>query len=113
MNLKLYGSARSRTTMPRWYLEGKGGRPLMSSTPSPGCQHSDHHAHEFTSTAAEVAAQRALANQWILFANATLAVALVCACQPGAGVPAVAGGASWVAGKGLGAIQPGALPTGP
>jgi glutathione S-transferase len=36
----------------------------------------DHHANEFTGTAAEMAAQRALANQWILFVNATLAVAL-------------------------------------
>jgi len=36
----------------------------------------DHHGHDFTGTATQVAAQRALATQWILFANATLAMAL-------------------------------------
>lgn len=99
MTLKLYGSARSRTSMPRWYLEEKW-ETFGVINPFAGMQ-------------AEVAAQRALENQWIPFGNATLAVSLVCACQPGAGVPAVAGGAKWAAGRGLGTIQPGALPTAP
>jgi glutathione S-transferase len=118
MTLKLYGDARSRASMPRWYLEEKGiaydwiqldmkagehkGETFAAINPfakvpalvdetlrAPGGQPlqlfesgaillhlADHHANEFTGTAAEVAAQRALANQWILFANATLAVAL-------------------------------------
>ena len=118
MTLKLYGGARSRASMPRWYLEEKGiaydwiqldmkagehkGETFAAINPfakvpalvdetlrAPGGQPlqlfesgaillhlADHHANEFTGTAAEVAAQRALANQWILFANATLAVAL-------------------------------------
>ena len=50
------------------------GKALVPSTPSPRCQHSDLHANEFTGTAAEVADQRALANQWTLFANASLAL---------------------------------------
>ena len=118
MTLKLYGGARSRASMPRWYLEEKGiayewiqldmeagehkgdtfgainpfakvpalvdetlrapgGKPLQLFESGAILLHlADHHANEFTGTAAEVAAQRALANQWILFANATLAVAL-------------------------------------
>ena len=118
MTLKLYGGARSRASMPRWYLEekgisynwiqldmeagehkqepfcainpfakvpalvdetlcGPGGKPLQLFESGAILLHlADHHANEFTGTAAEVAAQRALANQWILFANATLAVAL-------------------------------------
>jgi glutathione S-transferase len=118
MTLKLYGGARSRASMPRWYLEEKGiaydwiqldmkadehkgesfcainpfakvpalvdeslqapgGKPLQLFESGAILLHlADRHANEFTGTAAEVAAQRALANQWILFANATLAVAL-------------------------------------
>ena len=118
MTLKLYGGARSRASMPRWYLEEKGiaydwiqldmeasehkqepfcainpfakvpalvdktlgaqgGKPLQLFESGAILLHlADHHANEFTGTTAEVAAQRALANQWILFANATLAVAL-------------------------------------
>jgi glutathione S-transferase len=118
MTLKLYGGARSRASMPRWYLEEKGsaydwiqldmeagehkgdnfcainpfakvpalvdetlrapaGKPLQLFESGAILLHlADHHANEFTGTAAEMAAQRALANQWILFANATLAVAL-------------------------------------
>jgi glutathione S-transferase len=118
MTLKLYGGARSRASMPRWYLEEKGiaydwiqldmeadehkgesfgvinpfakvpalvdetlrapgGQPLQLFESGAILLHlADHHANEFTGTAAEVAAQRALANQWVLFANATLAVAL-------------------------------------
>ena len=118
MTLKLYGGARSRASMPRWYLEEKGisyewiqldmeagehkgdtfgaiypfakvpalvdetlrapsGKPLQLFESGAILLHlADHHANEFAGTAAEMAAQRALANQWILFANATLAVAL-------------------------------------
>ena len=118
MGLKLYGGARSRASMPRWYLEEKGlayewiqldmeagehqqppftainpfakvpalvdesvraagGEPLHLFESGAILLHlADHHGHDFQGTAAEVAAQRALAAQWILFANATLAVAL-------------------------------------
>lgn len=118
MGLTLYGGARSRASMPRWYLEEKGIRyqwielnleagehrqpPFTAINPfakvpalvdnslqAPGGEPlqlfesgaillhlADHHGHEFSGSEAEVAAQRALATQWILFANATLAVAL-------------------------------------
>jgi glutathione S-transferase len=118
MGLTLYGGARSRASMPRWYLEEKGipyqwiqldleagehrQPPFTTLNPfakvpalvddtfrAPGGETlqlfesgaillhlADHHGHDFSGTAAEVAAQRALATQWILFANATLAVAL-------------------------------------
>lgn len=118
MGLTLYGGARSRASMPRWYLEEKGipyawtqldleagehrqppftainpfakvpalvdeglrapdGEPLALFESGAILLHlADHHGHDFSGTASEVAAQRALAAQWILFANATLAVAL-------------------------------------
>jgi glutathione S-transferase len=118
MALKLYGGARSRASMPRWYLEEKGldyawiqldmeagehqqppftainpfakvpalvddslrapgGEPLQLFESGAILLHlADHHGHDFQGTPGEVAAQRALATQWILFANATLAVAL-------------------------------------
>ena len=118
MPLKLLGGARSRASIPRWYLEEKaipyewvqldmqagehktdafaainpfakvpalvdptlrspGGEPLQLFESGAILLHlADHHAHEFAGTAAQVAAQRALATQWILFANSTLAVAL-------------------------------------
>ena len=118
MGLTLYGGARSRASMPRWYLEEKGipyawiqldleagehrqppftainpfakvpalvddslrapdGEPLQLFESGAILLHlADHHGHDFNGSAAEVAAQRALATQWILFANATLAVAL-------------------------------------
>ena len=118
MGLKLYGGARSRASMPRWYLEEKGlaydwiqldmgagehqqppftainpfakvpaleddslrapgGEPLQLFESGAILLHlADHHGRDFQGTPAEVAAQRALAAQWILVANATLAVAL-------------------------------------
>ncbi|MCP9880979.1 glutathione S-transferase [Cyanobium sp. Alchichica 3B3-8F6] len=118
MGLTLYGGARSRASMPRWYLEEKGipyqwiqldleagehrqppftainpfakvpalvddslrapgGEPLQLFESGAILLHlADHHGQDFNGTATEVAAQRALATQWILFANATLAVAL-------------------------------------
>lgn len=58
-------------------LQAPGGEPLQLFESGAILLHlADHHAHEFTGTAAQVAAQRALASQWILFANSTLAVAL-------------------------------------
>lgn len=118
MALTLYGGARSRASMPRWYLEERGlaydwiqldmeagehqqppfmainpfakvpalvddslrapaGEPLQLFESGAILLHlADHHGHDFQGTPAEVAAQRALAAQWLLFANATLAVAL-------------------------------------
>ena len=118
MTLKLYGGARSRASMPRWYMEEKGigytwqqldmeagehKQPAFkainpfaklpalvdSSLEAPGggpltlfesgailLHLADRHGHEFSGSADEAAAKRALAAQWILFANATLAVAL-------------------------------------
>ena len=118
MTLKLFGGARSRASIPRWYLEERaipyewvqldmqagehttdafaainpfakvpalvdqtlkapGGAPLQLFESGAILLHlADHHAHEFAGTAAQVAAQRALATQWVLFANSTLAVAL-------------------------------------
>jgi glutathione S-transferase len=58
-------------------LRAPGGEPLQLFESGAILLHlADHHGHDFSGTAAEVAAQRALATQWILFANATLAVAL-------------------------------------
>jgi glutathione S-transferase len=118
MGLKLYGGARSRASMPRWYMEERelsyawiqldleagehrqppfttinpfakvpalvdetvrdaAGDPLKLFESGAILLHlADHHSQDFNGSAAEVAAQRALAAQWILFANATLAVAL-------------------------------------
>jgi glutathione S-transferase len=118
MTLTLYGGARSRASMPRWYLEEKGipyqwvqldlesgehrqdpftainpfakvpalvddsikaptGEPLQLFESGAILLHlADRYGHEFTGSADEAAAKRALAAQWLLFANATLAVAL-------------------------------------
>ena len=118
MTLTLYGGARSRASMPRWYLEEKGipytwiqldmeakqhqqeafmainpfakvpaliddsirapgGEPLHLFESGALLLHlAEHHGHEFTGEPATAAALRSLASQWVLFANATLAVAL-------------------------------------
>jgi glutathione S-transferase len=118
MTLTLYGGARSRASMPRWYLEEKGihyqwlelnleagehkqepytainpfakvpalvddsikapsGEPLQLFESGAILLHlADRYGGEFAGTADEEAAKRALAAQWLLFANATLAVAL-------------------------------------
>jgi glutathione S-transferase len=118
MTLTLYGGARSRASMPRWYLEEKGihyqwlelnleagehkqepytainpfakvpalvddsikapsGEPLQLFESGAILLHlADRYGGEFAGTADEAAAKRALAAQWLLFANATLAVAL-------------------------------------
>jgi glutathione S-transferase len=118
MTLSLYGGARSRASMPRWYLEEKGipyqwhqldmeagehrgeaftainpfakvpalvddslrgpdGGPLQLFESGAILLHlADRYGGEFSGTADEAAARRALAAQWLLFANATLAVAL-------------------------------------
>jgi len=118
MTLTLYGGARSRASMPRWYLEEKGipyqwvqldmeagehkqaaftainpfakvpalvddslkaptGEPLQLFESGAILLHlADRYGGEFSGSADEAAAKRALAAQWLLFANATLAVAL-------------------------------------
>jgi glutathione S-transferase len=122
MALSLYGGARSRASMPRWYMEEKGiayswrqldmeggehrseaftainpfakvpalvddaftapgGEPLQLFESGAILLHlAEHYGVEFSSEscgdAATAAARRALASQWVLFANATLAVAL-------------------------------------
>ncbi|MFM7361926.1 MAG: glutathione S-transferase family protein [Cyanobium sp.] len=123
MALTLYGGARSRASMPRWYLEEKGipyrwlqldmeagehkaeaftainpfakvpalvddsltaptGEPLQLFESGAILLHlADRYGGEFesgaeTGGADAAAARRALAAQWLLFANATLAVAL-------------------------------------
>ncbi|NDC34528.1 MAG: glutathione S-transferase [Synechococcaceae bacterium WB9_2_112] len=123
MALTLYGGARSRASMPRWYLEERGipytwheldlkagehhqesytainpfakvpalvddsirapgGEPLQLFESGAILMHlAEHHANEFGGHGmggdpGHAAARRALASQWILFANATLAVAL-------------------------------------
>jgi len=116
MSLTLYGGARSRASMPRWYLEEKGipytwhqlametGEHRQSDflainpfgkvpalvdrqVQAPGggpltlfesgailLYLADGYGQEFTGSASEAAAKRARAAQWILFANATLAM---------------------------------------
>jgi len=118
MTLTLYGGARSRASMPRWYMEEKGipytwiqldmeaqqhrqeaftainpfakvpalvddsirapgGEPLHLFESGALLLHlAEHHGQEFTGEPATAAALRARASQWVLFANATLAVAL-------------------------------------
>lgn len=118
MTLTLYGGARSRASMPRWYMEEKGityqwlelnleagehkgeaftainpfakvpalvddsikapgGEPLQLFESGAILLHlADRYGGEFSGSADEAAAKRALAAQWLLFANATLAVAL-------------------------------------
>jgi glutathione S-transferase len=118
MTLTLYGGARSRASMPRWYLEEKGipyqwleldlesdehkqdpftainpfakvpalvddslrapgGEPLQLFESGAILLHlADRYGGEFSGSADEAAARRALAAQWLLFANATLAMAL-------------------------------------
>ena len=122
MTLTLYGGARSRASMPRWYLEEKGiayrwqqldmeagehrsapftainpfgkvpalvddafttpeGLPLQLFESGAILLHlAEHYGGEFSSAAcgdaSTAAARRSLASQWVLFANATLAVAL-------------------------------------
>ena len=122
MALTLYGGARSRASMLRWYLEehgipyhwknldlqagehrqeaytainpfakvpalvddsirAPGGEPLQLFESGAILLHrAEHPANEFGGGSggdpAHAAARRALASQWILFANATLAVAL-------------------------------------
>ncbi|MFM7550627.1 MAG: glutathione S-transferase family protein [Cyanobacteriota bacterium] len=116
MSLTLYGGARSRASMPRWYLEAKAipyrwvqldleageqrqppfltlnpfgkvpvledasvqasdGQPLRLFESGAILLHlAEHYGREFEG--AHAAARRSLASQWLLFANATLAVAL-------------------------------------
>lgn len=116
MTLTLYGGARSRASMPRWYLEAKGipyqwvqldleagehreppftainpfgkvpalvdeafqdsdGEPLKLFESGAILLHlAEHYGKEFEGP--HGAARRSLASQWLLFANATLAVAL-------------------------------------
>jgi glutathione S-transferase len=118
MALTLYGGARSRASMPRWYMEEKAipyqwleldleagehrqdpftainpfakvpalvddslkaptGEPLQLFESGAILLHlADRYGGEFSGTADQAAAKRALAAQWLLFANATLAVAL-------------------------------------
>jgi len=119
MALTLYGGARSRASMPRWYLEEKGipytwvqldmeagehrqeaftainpfgklpalvddtftapgGGPLQLFESGAILQHlAEHYGGEFSAGPIEqAAARRSLVCQWLLFANATLAVAL-------------------------------------
>ncbi|MEB3350421.1 MAG: glutathione S-transferase family protein [Cyanobacteriota bacterium] len=118
MTLSLYGGARSRASMPRWYLEEKGipyrwvqldmesgdhqreaftainpfgkvpalvddslrapnGMGLQLFESGAILLHlADRYGQEFGGSPDEAAAKRALAAQWLLFANATLAVAL-------------------------------------
>ncbi|MEB3235765.1 MAG: glutathione S-transferase [Cyanobacteriota bacterium] len=118
MALTLYGGARSRASMPRWYMEEKGipytwqlldmaagehrSEPYTAINPfakvpalvddafttaAGGPLHlfesgaillhlAEHYGQDFGGDAATAAARRSLASQWVLFANATLAVAL-------------------------------------
>jgi glutathione S-transferase len=122
VTLTLYGGARTRASMPRWYLEEKGipyrwveldlkagehrqppftainpfgklpaleddsleapgGGPLRLFESGAILLHlAERHGGEFSAAACggpeQAAARRALVAQWLLFANATLAVAL-------------------------------------
>jgi glutathione S-transferase len=112
MTLTLYGGARSRASMPRWYLEEKGipyqwqqldmdagehrQEPFLTINPFgkvPALVEEDPalpggRLQLFESGAillylaerhggeCQTAAERGLAQQWVLFANATLATAL-------------------------------------
>ena len=112
MALTLYGGARSRASMPRWYMEEKG---IPYSWSQLDMEAGEHRSEPFTSInpfgkvpalvdddaslpggrlqlfesgaillylaeryggECQSAAERAQAQQWILFANATLAMAL-------------------------------------
>ena len=110
--LTLYGGARSRASMPRWYMEEKGipytwqlldmeagehrQPPFLQINPfgkvpalvdeDPSLAHGPLHLFESGAILlylaerfggeCQNAAQRGLAQQWVLFANATLATAL-------------------------------------
>jgi len=142
MGLKLYGGARSRASMPRWYLEEKGlaydwiqldmgagehqqppftainpfakvpaleddslrapgGEPLQLFESGAILLHlADHHGRDFQGTPAEVAAQRALAAQWILFANATLGPAMFLAASKPEELQRLLGALEGLLGKG-------------
>ncbi|MFM7240282.1 MAG: glutathione S-transferase family protein [Cyanobium sp.] len=118
MALTLYGGARSRASMPRWYLEEKGiaygwrqldmeagehreeaftainpfaklpaleddrfsdpaGGPLRLFESGAILLHlAEHDGGEFSGPPEQAAVRRAKVAQWLLFANATLAVAL-------------------------------------
>ncbi|MGB5135223.1 MAG: glutathione S-transferase family protein [Prochlorococcaceae cyanobacterium] len=118
MTLTLYGGARTRASMPRWYLEEKGipyrlveldlqagehrqsaftainpfgklpaleddsleapgGGPLRLFESGAILLHlAERQGREFSGAPDDAAARRALVAQWLLFANATLAVAL-------------------------------------
>jgi glutathione S-transferase len=118
MALTLYGGARTRASMPRWYLEEKGivynwreldlqagehkqptftainpfaklpaleddrfsdpaGGPLRLFESGAILLHlAEHDGGEFSGPPEQAAVQRAKVTQWLLFANATLAVAL-------------------------------------
>jgi glutathione S-transferase len=118
MALTLYGGARTRATMPRWYLEEKGiayswreldlqagehhqppftainpfaklpaleddrfsdqaGGPLRLFESGAILLHlAEHDGGEFSGPPEQAAVRRAKVAQWLLFANATLAVAL-------------------------------------
>ncbi len=118
MALTLYGGARTRASMPRWYLEEKGiayswreldlqagehqqpaftainpfaklpaleddrfsdpaGGPLRLFESGAILLHlAEHNGGEFSGPPEQAAVRRAKVTQWLLFANATLAVAL-------------------------------------
>ena len=105
MALTLYGGARSRASMPRWYMEEKG---ISYTWQLLDMEAGEHRQAPFTSInpfakvpalvdgelklfesgaillylaeryggECQSAAERGLAQQWVLFANATLATAL-------------------------------------
>jgi glutathione S-transferase len=62
-------------------LRAPGGEPLQLFESGAILLHlADHHANEFTGTADQVAAQRALATQWVLFPIAPWLSP--CLCRP-------------------------------